>query len=92
MPRGPVADVDGVLVRALRYSTGLTLMEFAAQMGKEKATVQRWERHAVDEITWLGMLTKIGRSPDWQPSADLLTRARTEVEDLRRAAAARKKP
>lgn len=86
-----MADVDGVLVRALRYSTGLTLMEFAAQMGKEKATVQRWERHAVDEITWLGMLTKIGRSPDWHPTPDLLARARVEVEDLRRAAEERKR-
>lgn len=91
MPRGPATDVDGVLVRALRYSTGLTLMDFAARLGKEKATVQRWERAAVDEITWLGILTKVGRAPSWKPTPELIARARSEVEGLRRAAAARKK-
>lgn len=91
IPRGPARDVDGATIRALRYSLGLSMMDFGSLCGKEKVTVYRWETGGVDEITWLGILSKSGRAPDWKPPPDLLARARTEVEDLRRAAASRKK-
>lgn len=92
IPRGPARDVDGATIRALRYSLGLSMMDFGSLCGKEKVTVYRWELGGVDEITWLGILSKSGRPADWQPEPELLARARSEVEELRRAAAARGKP
>jgi hypothetical protein len=89
--RGPVRDVDGALVRALRYDVDKSLMDFASDAGKEKVTVYRWELGGIDEITWLGLLSKFGKKPDWQPKPEHRDRAEAELRDLRAAAAARVK-
>lgn len=79
------------MIRALRYSLDLSLMDFGSLCGKEKVTVYRWELGGVDEITWLGILSKAGCSQTWKPTPDLLARARAEVDELRQAAKDRKR-
>jgi hypothetical protein len=87
--RGPVRDVDGAMVRALRRDLGLSLMEFGAELGKEKGTVYRWELGGIDEVMWRGVLSFFSRPPEWRPSAASLAAAEGEVADLRQAAKAR---
>src|SRR5688572_15510557 len=91
VPRGKVRGVDGALVRALRYDCGLSLMDFGSEMGVEKVTAYRWELAEVSEVLFLGMLSKMKRKADWQPSKEILDRATAEVEALRRAAISREK-
>lgn len=88
-PRGPIRDVDGALVRALRYECDLSIMKFGSEMGVEKVTAYRWEVGGVSEILFLGMLSKLGKSPTWTPKPDVLERAEREIKELRAQAAAR---
>ena len=83
--RGPVTDVEGAYVRALRETLDLSHMDFATKLGKEKATVVRWEKKAVDSITWRGILVTLGLPQDWEPKADILARARLDLAKLKPA-------
>jgi len=94
IPRGPVRDVDGVLVRALRYDVGLSLMDFASRIGKEKVTVYRWEIGGIDEVMWRGLLSIFDRPAAWMPPQVAREKAQAELAELRAAQAERdhKKP
>lgn len=82
--RGPVLDVEGALVRALRLQLDLSLMELGNKLGKEKGTVQRWEKGHLDDLTWIGVLVKLSLPVDWTPDPDVLARARAEIARLKK--------
>lgn len=83
--RGPITDVDGAYVRALRESLGLSHMDLASKIGVEKGTVVRWEKKAISNVTWVGVLVSLGLETTWAPSPKQLADARADLARLKPA-------
>lgn len=76
--RGSTRELGGEYVRALRTKLGDSLMKLGNKLGKDKATIYRWEDAGIDELTWLGVLAKLDLA-GWQPTAKQLDAARREL-------------
>lgn len=64
----------GAWVKAARLLCGIpSQMALAVIVGRDKATVTRWEGTdgEIDFVSWIGVLTLLGLPSDWEPGDDL---------------------
>jgi hypothetical protein len=74
-PRKRDRDVrPGSWVKAARLAVGVSSQtDLAALVGRDKATVTRWEgtEGEIDYVSWVGVLTLLGLPADWQPGDEV---------------------
>ena len=64
----------GSWVKAARTLCGISSqMKLAVLIGRDKATVTRWEGTdgEIDYVSWIGVLTLLGLPPEWEPGEPL---------------------